>query len=127
MMPDINIRVERNRKRLFKLSLITLVAWILSLFFSYSLYTNYGFLWANFDDNKFWLKLIPFLIVGYIWNLASVIILIMGIYNVIVISKGNLKVSIVDIIIIMFPLFIYAIRAFVDFPNFQTDLNLPIY
>jgi len=108
-----------------------LVAWILSLFFSFSLYKNYGnvdeFLWANYDSNKFWLKLIPFLIVGYIWNLASVIVLIMGIYNFIVIRKGNLKVSIVDIIIIVFPLSIYAIKAFVDFPNFQTDLNLPIY
>ena len=131
VMPDINIRIERNRKRLIKLSLITLVAWILSLFFSFSLYKNYGnvdeFLWANYDNNKFWLKLIPILIVGYIWNLASVIVLIMGVYNFIVISKGNLQVSIVDIIIIMFPLFIYAIKAFVDFPNFQTDLNLPIY
>lgn len=131
VMPDINIRSERNRKRLIKLSLITFVAWILSIFFSYSLYKNYGnvdeFLWANYDNSKFWLKLIPFLIVGYIWNLASIIVFIMGIYNVIVIRKGNLKVSIVDIIIIIFPLFIYATRAFVDFPNFQTDLNLPIY
>jgi hypothetical protein len=130
-MPDINIRIERNRKRLIKLSLITLVAWILSLFFSFSLYKNYGnvdeFLWANYDSNKFWLKLIPLLIVGYIWNLASVIVLIMGLYNFIVIRKGNLKVSILDIIIIVFPLSIYAIKAFVDFPNFQTDLNLPIY
>jgi hypothetical protein len=130
-MPDINIRIERNRKRLIKLSLITLVAWISSLFFSFSLYKNYGnvdeFLWANYDSNKFWLKLIPLLIVGYIWNLASVIVLIMGIYNFIVIRKGNLKVSILDIIIIVFPLSIYAIKAFVHFPNFQTGLNLPIY
>ena len=131
MMPEINIRIERNRKRLIKLSLITLVAWILSLFFSYSLYKNYGnvdeFLWANYDNSKFWLKLIPYLIVGYIWNLASVIVLIMGVYNFIVIRKEKLKVSIVDILIILFPLFIYAIKAFVHFPNFQTGLNLPIY
>jgi hypothetical protein len=108
-----------------------LVAWILSLFFSYSLYKNYGnvdeFLWANYDNSKFWLKLIPYLIVGYIWNLASVIVLIMGVYNFIVIRKEKLKVSIVDILIILFPLFIYAIKAFVHFPNFQTGLNLPIY
>jgi len=131
VMPDINIRIERNRKRLIKLSLITLVAWILSLFFSYSLYKNYGnvdeFLWANYDNSKFWLKLIPYLIVGYIWNLASVIVLIMGVYNFIVIRKEKLKVSIVDILIILFPLVIYAIKAFVHFPNFQTGLNLPIY
>ena len=131
MMPEINIRIERNRKRLIKLSLITLVAWILSLFFSYFLYKNYGnvdeFLWANYDNSKFWLKLIPYLIVGYIWNLASVIVLIMGVYNFIVIRKEKLKVSIVDILIILFPLFIYAIKAFVHFPNFQTGLNLPIY
>ena len=130
-MTDINIRVERNRKRLIKLSLITLVAWIMSLFFSYSVYKNYGtaddFLWSNYDTNKFWLKLIPFLIVGYIWNLASVIVLVMGIYNFIVIRRGKLELTLVDILIILFPLIIYAIKAFVHFPNFQTGLNLPIY
>ena len=131
VMPDINIRVERNRKRLIKLSLITFVAWIMSLFFSYSIYKNYGtadnFLWSNYDTNQFWLKLIPFLIVGYIWNLASVIVLVMGIYNFIVIRRGKLELTLVDILIILFPLFIYAIKAFVHFPNFQTGLNLPIY
>ena len=131
VMADINIRVERNRKRLIKLSLITLVAWIMSLFFSYSIYKNYGtaddFLWSNYDTNKFWLKLIPFLIVGYVWNLASIIVLIMGIYNFIVIRREKLELSLVDILIILFPLSIYAIKAFVDFPNFQPGLNLPIY
>ena len=131
MFPDINIRVERNRKRLIKLSLITLVAWIMSLFFSYSVYKNYGntdeFLWANYDDNKFLWKLIPLLIVGYIWNLASIIVLIMGIYNFIVIRRGKLELSLIDILIIIFPLTIYAIKIFVHFPNFQTGLNLPIY
>jgi hypothetical protein len=131
MIPDINIRVERNRKRLLKLSLITLFAWIMSLFFSYSLFKNYGtadeFLWDNYDNYKFWWKIIPFFIAGYIWNLASVIVLIMGIYNLIVILKEKLKVSIVDILIILFPLFIYVIKALVHFPNFQTGLNLPIY
>lgn len=131
VIADIKNRVERNRKRLIKLSLITLVAWIISLFFSYSIYKNYGntdeFLWANYDTNKFWLKLIPLLIVGYVWNLASVIVLIMGIYNFIVIRRGKLELSLVDILIILFPLSIYAIKAFVDFPNFQPGLNLPIY
>jgi hypothetical protein len=133
MFPDISIRVERNRKRLIKLSFITLITWILSLFFSYTFYKNYGtadeFLWANYDNYnyRFWLKVIFILIVGYIWNLASVIVFIMGVYNFIIIRKEKLKVFLVDILIILFPLFIYAIKAFVHFSNFQPGLNLPIY
>lgn len=132
MMKDIsNEKIGQNRRKLVKLAIIVFVVWLLTLFNYFRVFSKFGtldeFVWQTYMEGESFAYLIFVGFFGYIWVLGSLLVLIIGIFNLISIKRSGLKYKLLDFLIVLFPLSLYAIRIFVDFPIFETNVPLPVF
>jgi len=107
------------------------VVWLLTLFNYFRVLSKFGtldeFVWQTYIEGESFFYMIFVAVFGYIWVLGSLLVLIIGIFNLISIKRSGLEYKLVDFLIVLFPLSLYAIRLLVDFPIFETNVPLPIY
>jgi|694.fasta_scaffold68118_4 hypothetical protein len=131
MQQSSNEKIGQNRRKLVKLAIMVFVVWLLTLFNYFRVLSKFGtldeFVWQTYIEGESFFYMIFVAVFGYIWVLGSLLVLIIGIFNLISIKRSGLEYKLVDFLIVLFPLSLYAIRLLVDFPIFETNVPLPIY
>jgi hypothetical protein len=131
MQHSSNEKIGQNRRKLVKLAIMVFVVWLLTLFNYFRVLSKFGtldeFVWQTYIEGESFFYMIFVAVFGYIWVLGSLLVLIIGIFNLISIKRSGLEYKLVDFLIVLFPLSLYAIRLLVDFPIFETNVPLPIY
>jgi hypothetical protein len=131
MQHSSNEKIGQNRRKLVKLAIMVFVVWLLTLFNYFRVLSKFGtldeFVWQTYIEGESFFYMIFVAVFGYIWVLGSLLVLIIGIFNLISIKRSGLEYKLVDFLFVLFPLSLYAIRLLVDFPIFETNVPLPIY
>jgi hypothetical protein len=127
-----NEKIGQNRRKLVKLSIIVFTFWLITIFNYVRVLGKFGsldeFIWSTYiEEESPFIYLIFVFIFGYVWVLGSLLVLTIGIFNLISIHRSGTKYKVVDFLIVLFPLSLYAIRLLVNFPIIETNVPLPIY